>query len=61
MIISVDEGGTLALTQQLTHFNALGQVIPSASPPFNPFATHSTERTHHLEQVLHYYLFVVFS
>lgn len=37
VILSVDEGGTLALTQQLTHFNALGSVIPM-SPPLNPFA-----------------------
>jgi hypothetical protein len=37
VILSVDEGGTLALTQQLTHFNALGSVTPH-SPPQNPFA-----------------------
>nr|CAG4646544.1 EOG090X0CQ9 [Macrothrix elegans] len=39
VIISVAEGGTLALTQQLTHFNALGSVIPSnTSAALNPFA-----------------------
>ena len=48
VILSVDEGGTLALTQQLTHFNALGSVIPM-SPPLNPFATQQSTNRH--EQV----------
>nr|CAG4642011.1 EOG090X0CQ9 [Eurycercus lamellatus] len=43
VILSVAEGGTLALTQQLTHFNALGSVIPNAAP-FNPFATQNGVR-----------------
>nr|CAG4638034.1 EOG090X0CQ9 [Chydorus sphaericus] len=46
VIISVAEGGTLALTQQLTHFNALGSVIPNGSPPFNPFAAQNGVRPH---------------
>ena len=50
MILSVAEGGTLALTQQLTHFNALGSVTPN-TPPFNPFAAHNVA-TQHLPQVL---------
>nr|CAG4650453.1 EOG090X0CQ9 [Sida crystallina] len=43
VILSVAEGGTLALTQQLTHFNALGSVIPH-SPPLNPFANTSPQQ-----------------
>jgi len=50
VILSVAEGGTLALTQQLTHFNALGSVIPN-SQPFNPFANqNNVGRLHHLHQ-----------
>ena len=51
VILSVAEGGTLALTQQLTHFNALGSVIPN-SQPFNPFSAQNnvTSRLHHLQQ-----------
>nr|CAG4645088.1 EOG090X0CQ9 [Leptodora kindtii] len=45
VILSVAEGGTLALTQQLTHFNALGSVIPS-TPPLNPFATQNGRQQH---------------
>lgn len=52
MIISVAEGGTLALTQQLTHFNALGSVIPNGSPPFNPFAAQNGVRPHLHHQVM---------
>nr|CAG4638712.1 EOG090X0CQ9 [Cyclestheria hislopi] len=44
VILSVAEGGTLALTQQLTHFSALGSVIPH-SPPSNPFAAHNGRPT----------------
>ena len=50
VILSVAEGGTLALTQQLTHFNALGSVIPLASP-YNPFAAQNVGRPQHLHQV----------
>lgn len=50
VILSVAEGGTLALTQQLTHFNALGSVIP-IGPPFNPFAAQNVGRAQHLHQV----------
>jgi hypothetical protein len=50
VILSVAEGGTLALTQQLTHFNALGSVIPIGSP-FNPFAAQNVGRPQHLHQV----------
>jgi len=45
VILSVAEGGTLALTQQLTHFNALGSVIPN-TPPYNPFAAHNVSPQH---------------
>ena len=50
VILSVAEGGTLALTQQLTHFNALGSVIPLSSP-YNPFAAQNVGRPQHLHQV----------
>jgi hypothetical protein len=50
VILSVAEGGTMALTQQLTHFNALGSVIPIGSP-FNPFAAQNVGRPQHLHQV----------
>lgn len=43
MILTVAEGGTLALTQQLTHFNALGSVLPN-STSLNPFANTSTQQ-----------------
>jgi len=43
VILTVAEGGTLALTQQLTHFNALGSVLPN-STSLNPFANTSTQQ-----------------
>lgn len=58
VILSVAEGGTLALTQQLTHFNALGSVIP-IGPPFNPFAAQNVGRAQHLHQVCHFFLFLL--
>ena len=45
VILSVAEGGTLALTQQLAHFNALGSVMPP-SLPYNPFAAQDIGRKH---------------
>ena len=45
VILSVAEGGTLALTQQLAHFNALGSVMPPSSP-YNPFAAQDVGRQH---------------
>jgi glutathione peroxidase-family protein len=60
VILSVAEGGTLALTQQLTHFNALGSVIPIGAP-FNPFAAQNVGRPQHLHQVCPFLWFTTFT
>lgn len=38
MVVQVDQGGTLALTQQLSHLSDLGTPIPQEAPRPNPFS-----------------------